>query len=134
MLVLARRLNERIIIPCVQTAIQIVGIQGGIIRLGIEAPTDVKVFREEVLGPGEAMTPPDGGRAAKDDLSRRLADSAQELAVLRQQLRGKVPESAAATLYRLDRELAELARRVERPATDASKAGRGTTVAVPAAP
>ena len=47
MLVLARRLNERIVIPSIQAAIQVVGIQGGIVRLGFEAPTDVKVFREE---------------------------------------------------------------------------------------
>jgi carbon storage regulator len=117
MLVLARRLNERLIIPCVHAAIQIVGIQGGIVRLGIDAPTNVKVFREEVLGPGamdelNAEEPP-----AKEELARRLADAAQELAVLRRQLRDKVPASATATLFRIDRELNELARKLDARST-----------------
>lgn len=47
MLVLARTLNERIMIGD-GIVITIVGIKGDKVRLGIEAPKEVKVHREEV--------------------------------------------------------------------------------------
>lgn len=130
MLVLARRLNERILIPAIQAAIQVVGIQGGIVRLGIEAPADVKVFREEVVPDGRPDTPPADAPPRREDLRQRLAESADELSALRRQLRGKLPAAAAAALFRIDRELTELARRMRRPADDVSP---GTTLSVPAA-
>ncbi len=48
MLVLSRRPNEKIVLPCIQTSVQIVGVKGSVVRLGIEAPPEVDVFREEV--------------------------------------------------------------------------------------
>src|SRR5271156_1857344 len=113
MLVLARRLNERIVIPSIQTSVQVVGIQGGIVRLGFDAPADVKVFREEVIRKEKtevevAETPATGG-----DLHGRLADAARNLAELRRQLRGQLPAPEAAALCRIDRDLADLARRIE---------------------
>jgi carbon storage regulator len=109
MLVLARKLNERIVIPCIQTAVQIVGIQGGIIRLGIEAPPEVKVFREEVIREGRDSAQAPLSEPPPSDLVSRLAAAAHDLAVLRRQLRGKLPASAAALLYRIDRDLTDLA-------------------------
>jgi len=48
MLVLSRKLNETIIIGN-SIRIKVVGISGNHVRLGIEAPGDVKVMREELL-------------------------------------------------------------------------------------
>lgn len=48
MLVLSRKLNEKIIIDG-GIVITVVKIEGGQVRLGIEAPSDVKVYREELL-------------------------------------------------------------------------------------
>jgi carbon storage regulator len=48
MLVLTRRLHEKILLPGFNTAIQIIAIQSGSVRIGVEAPADVKVLREEV--------------------------------------------------------------------------------------
>jgi carbon storage regulator len=47
MLVLARRINERIIIGD-NIFISIVDIKGDQVKLGIEAPADVKVYRQEI--------------------------------------------------------------------------------------
>jgi carbon storage regulator CsrA len=49
MLVLSRRLNEKIVLPSLNLTIQIVALKPGVVRLGIEAPAAVKVFREELL-------------------------------------------------------------------------------------
>jgi carbon storage regulator len=48
MLVLSRKLNETIVIGN-NIRIKVVGISGGQVRIGIEAPDDIKVMREELL-------------------------------------------------------------------------------------
>lgn len=48
MLVLSRKLNEKIIVGQ-NIRITLVGIRGNQVRLGIEAPDDVKVLREELM-------------------------------------------------------------------------------------
>ena len=49
MLVLTRKKGERIVFPSLNVAITLLDIHGGRVRLGIEAPVDVKVHREELL-------------------------------------------------------------------------------------
>ena len=48
MLVLSRKVNEKIVIDG-GIVITVVKIEGGQVRLGIDAPSQVKVFREEIL-------------------------------------------------------------------------------------
>ena len=48
MLVLSRRVGERIVIDG-NITVTVVEIQGGKIRLGIEAPKEVPVWREEIM-------------------------------------------------------------------------------------
>jgi len=48
MLVLSRNLNERIVIA-ETIVIEILELKGGRVRIGIEAPDDISVWREEVV-------------------------------------------------------------------------------------
>jgi carbon storage regulator len=48
MLVLSRKLGERILVPHCDLAVTIVGIEGGTVRLGITAPTEIGIYREEL--------------------------------------------------------------------------------------
>lgn len=48
MLVLSRKVNEKIVIDG-GIVITVVKVEGGQVRLGIEAPNHVKVYREELL-------------------------------------------------------------------------------------
>jgi len=48
MLVLSRKVGERIVVPEYHLSITIVAIEGSKVRLGISAPPDVAVHREEV--------------------------------------------------------------------------------------
>jgi len=47
MLVLSRKVNEKIVIDG-GIVLTVVKIEGGQVRLGIEAPSHVKIFREEI--------------------------------------------------------------------------------------
>jgi carbon storage regulator CsrA len=49
MLVLSRKPGERIVVPHLELAVTVLAIEGKAVRLGIAAPEDVAVFREEVL-------------------------------------------------------------------------------------
>ncbi len=62
MLVLTRKIGERIVIDS-RIVIEVMAVQGQRIRLGITAPSDVPIMREELLkaeaasnGPGSAPT------------------------------------------------------------------------------
>ena len=48
MLVLTRRINERILIGD-EIVVTVLEVHGDQVRLGIDAPREIKVFREEVL-------------------------------------------------------------------------------------
>jgi len=48
MLVLSRKVNEKVVIDG-GIVVTVVKIEGGQVRIGIEAPSHVKVFREEIL-------------------------------------------------------------------------------------
>jgi carbon storage regulator len=63
MLVLSRRIGERIVVPDVDVVFTVVSVQGGQVRLGVSAPAGVAVYREEVwcrIGDGLRSLPAKG--------------------------------------------------------------------------
>ena len=64
MLVLSRKLGEKIYIAD-NICITVVDIDRGKIRLGIEAPRDVPIFRQELLGEKKDPPPEKPALAAK---------------------------------------------------------------------
>jgi carbon storage regulator len=48
MLVLSRKLGEVIVIPGIDLTMTVVAIEGNSVRLGITAPPEVRVYREEL--------------------------------------------------------------------------------------
>jgi carbon storage regulator len=48
MLVLSRKIGERILVPHCELALTVIAVEGKAVRLGISAPKDVAVYREEV--------------------------------------------------------------------------------------
>ena len=48
MLVLSRKLGERIVVPQCELELTVIAVEGGTVRLGISAPAEVGVYREEV--------------------------------------------------------------------------------------
>ncbi|MBY0461044.1 MAG: carbon storage regulator [Gemmataceae bacterium] len=67
MLVLSRKLGEKIFIGD-NICITVVDIDRGKIRLGIEAPRDVPIYRQELL-PLDRQPRPDGGTGGLPQVS-----------------------------------------------------------------
>jgi carbon storage regulator CsrA len=66
MLVLSRRLKEKLYFPGIGTAIHVTEIKGRSVRLGIEAPPHVSVLREEVLNRSAEVTADDANTQSFD--------------------------------------------------------------------
>ena len=54
MLVLTRRPHEKIVLPGLHVTIHIVAVKGGTVRLGVDAPPEVQVLREELIDQSRA--------------------------------------------------------------------------------
>ena len=48
MLVLSRKIGERVLLPDYELAITVVAVEGNRVRLGISAPAEITVYREEI--------------------------------------------------------------------------------------
>ena len=71
MLVLSRKLGERILVPDCKLAVTVVAIRGDTVRLGVSAPGELSVYREEVWcrirqRTCEAPAEPQGGQEGWD--------------------------------------------------------------------
>jgi carbon storage regulator len=68
MLVLSRKPNEKIHVG-ENIVVTVVKIEGGHVRIGIDAPTDIGIFREEVL-PGGTIPEPSAVRPSSRQSNR----------------------------------------------------------------
>ena len=48
MLVLSRKIGERIVVPHCELLVTVLAVEGKTVRLGFSAPAEVDVYREEV--------------------------------------------------------------------------------------
>ena len=58
MLVLSRRPQEKILFPGTGISIEIVKTKGNTVRVGIEAPSSVRILRGEIASPEDLLTEP----------------------------------------------------------------------------
>jgi carbon storage regulator CsrA len=71
MLVLSRRLNETIVLPTVGITVHILGVKGNVVKVGIDAPPEVKILREELAQPeAEAGRRPSRTHALRNRLNK----------------------------------------------------------------
>ena len=57
MLVLSRRMSEKIVLPELGVTLEINRIQGNKVRIGITAPDQVRIMRSELLDPNAVADP-----------------------------------------------------------------------------
>ena len=65
MLVLSRREEQKICFPEFGITVQILRVNSGRVRVGVDAPSEVRILREEVADPSEFRKPPGVGRLPK---------------------------------------------------------------------
>jgi carbon storage regulator CsrA len=87
MLVLSRRPDEKILLPSVPAVIKVIAANPGVVRLGIEAPEDVPILREELarLAPPASVSA-DAPANARQAARKRLHNAFLCLSMLRLQL------------------------------------------------
>ena len=124
MLVLSRRLNEKIVLPTIQTEVQVLGIDGGQVRLGIEAPPQLSVIRDELRDPAKpwddgdkefGWRPAGAGRMRefRHEIRNRLNDIGLTLALLRSQMQKGESEVMEATLQKVEEDFRNLKAELE---------------------
>jgi carbon storage regulator len=57
MLVLSRRVAEQICIPELGITLEVISIKGNTVRLGIDAPPEIRILRSELLDQRESGSP-----------------------------------------------------------------------------
>jgi carbon storage regulator CsrA len=106
MLVLSRRLNQKILLPSINASVEVVAIKGNVVRLGVIAPPNVTVLREELAdGPAAVLSMK---AASQSTRSVDLKTACAELAALRERFRGVLPPEEAAILQRVEMDLREI--------------------------
>lgn len=124
MLILSRKLDQKILLPAVQTSVQVISIRGNVVRLGIEAPPGLTVLREELMGqpprrvPQAWPLPP--ARTAPEPMTDpalplRLDAALAALAQLSPLERASLPADVAATLARAEADLLTVRQRLAAP-------------------
>jgi carbon storage regulator CsrA len=105
MLVLSRKENEKVLFPNLGIAFEILRIGGGKVRLGIQAPGDVSVVRDEIASEDQiaefARRVQERTRHANHELRNRLHSAVLGLAVVQQQLLAARADDAEQTVARL---------------------------------
>jgi carbon storage regulator CsrA len=130
MLVLSRRLLEKVLFPGLNIALQIVSVKGNQVRLGIEAPPGVLVLREELQGrsamPAEPSPPAESTesqvRALRHLVRNRLNVTSLGLGLLRQQARAGLIDELERTITKMEEEMQMLRQRLESAAVKAPPA------------
>ena len=129
LLVLSRKLNEKIVFPGIQATVEVVGVRGNVVRLGIEAPHSVVILREEIQDrPGrQAAAASSAAAAAKPEqplgemvhaLRNRLNAAALGLALLRKQHQLGLHENLEATIDKIEAEMLAIRRQFDGPAPE----------------
>jgi carbon storage regulator CsrA len=126
MLVLSRRTNEKVLLPSIDTVIEVVSIKGRTVRLGIKAPPQVPILREELqrcaVQRGATPPPADAAesrlRGLRHLLRNRLSVTTVGLGVLRQQARAGLNAEMERTIAKIEEDMQLLRQRLEsEPAT-----------------
>ena len=122
MLVLTRRENEKIIFPAVETSVEVLEVKAGRVRLGIKAPKELQILREEVMQSDSSRPAGAAGvdafamsmlRKTKHQIRNQLNSATVGLALARRQLKAGLIESLEVTLDRIGHGFENLEQQVE---------------------
>jgi carbon storage regulator CsrA len=119
MLVLSRRPNQKIVLPSIHTSVQVVAVKQNVVRLGIDAPEQIAIFREELLQRGAfsaescKSAPLVQNSNATHLLNNLLNVNTVGLALLRRQMALGQTDDMSCTIDRMESNLRKIQERVE---------------------
>ena len=123
MLVLSRRVRERVLFLKTGIAVQVVALKPGVVRLGIEAPPEVTVLRAELPDhtvewepakpAAQPSTEPPAVRQLAPTIGERLKATATGMGLVRLQLRAGQIDEAESALAKLQRGVQRWRKRLE---------------------
>src|SRR5262249_25613133 len=126
MLVLSRRPNDKILFPGINATVQIVSVKGSTVRLGIDAPPDVAILRDELQDWTHRRVMPPPVQSAEERLRElrhlvrnRLNVTSIGLGLLRQRAKTGLSDDLERTIGKMEEEMQMLRQRLE---SDAAKA------------
>jgi carbon storage regulator CsrA len=93
MLVLSRRPQQKVLFPNLGVAVEILSVQGQVVKVGVEAPKDVSVWREEIAPTGGIQE-----KSPQHRLRNRLNHAGIVLHLAQRQLRVGQTSAAEGTL------------------------------------
>ena len=95
MLVLSRRPQQKVLFPNLGVRVGILSVQGQVVRVGVDAPRDVPVWREEIA-PADCFH----ASSLQHLLRNRLNEAGLALQLAQQQIRVGQCDAAETTLHR----------------------------------
>lgn len=115
MLVLTRREEQKIVFPTVGVTVEVLRIKGNVAKIGIQAPMNVPVLREEIMTDADRRREPSSNGLTSElrhALRNRLNASTIALHLLRRQVELGRVEDAEHTFHKICEELAALEREI----------------------
>jgi carbon storage regulator CsrA len=121
MLVLSRRPTEKILFPCIGTAVEVVSIKGRTVRLAIDAPPEVIVLRDELrdraaewAGPAALPEPSESQlRELRHLVRNQLNVATLGLALLRKQVQAGLSGDLEETIVTIERKINMFQKRLD---------------------
>lgn len=98
MLVLSRRANQSVVFPSLGITVEVLQTKGNSVRLGITAPPQVEVLREELVTKEQSATPSHNQAAWTHEIRGRLNAAIMGLYVVEKQLQAGKTADADITL------------------------------------
>ena len=107
MLVLSRGAKEKIVFPNLGVKIEILRVAGNRVRVGVDAPKDVRVLREEIASDEDLNAMPDSevARHRRHAQRNELNTASLALRLMEKQLTAGMSEDAMTTLHKALRSL-----------------------------
>src|SRR5262245_46557572 len=109
MLVLSRKTGEKIVFPNLGISLKLVNVRGNLAKIGIEAPNDLPIFREELVGSLEnARGTPYVPHELRHELRNSLNTIRLAVELFQRQMEAGLADKAQSTFLRLIHQLESL--------------------------
>jgi carbon storage regulator CsrA len=117
MLVLSRKTDQKIVFPNLGITLKLLSVKGNLARIGIEAPDDMPVLREELVDESAPAGTPYVSRELRHDVRNSLNTIRLAVELFQRQIEAGLTDKAQSTFLKLVQQLGTLDRQFGGSAT-----------------